>query len=159
MTIQLNLAELLEQLRTALEEKTVECPSIERMFSKEFPKPHFPHCREGCNGTSRIPDSQYASLLVLVRIGCPGYKGEHYKCLCDGSRYFTRTAYWVAAPSGALRGALEEAMPKEVQLVRWGTNTEVWQNIEGHGKRVVRSYGTDGQAAVQAVLEFVRRQP
>ena len=56
------------------------------------------------------PDPTYAPLLALVKETCPCLSPHRTLCICNGTSYLTRTAYWQKAPEGAFAGALYRAM-------------------------------------------------
>ena len=112
------LDELVETVLRLAKAQTVECPLayLPHHGLAHATSPEMPRCEKG-----RVPDPAYAPLLALVReernIIC-----VDLTCFADGKyrgglrkdhlhpELVTRTAYWEAAPNGALEGALIKAL-------------------------------------------------
>ena len=124
----------LEALRRALEKMTMECPHWDEEAQRHFPYKDSPiigqlRCYHCVDVDGRVPDPQAAALLEVVREGCPCLDDIENECIschisgllgiehgqgcktCQDTDYFTRTAYWQAAPEGALAGALLKGIP------------------------------------------------
>ena len=91
----------LDRLRQLLEARKVAHESCDNLGCPE------------CYDSGCIPDPAWADMLKVVRGPCSGATSSHYIlhlcAVCRGIGFITRTAYWDAAPEGALWGALMEA--------------------------------------------------
>ena len=104
--------ETFENVRRLVEAKTVPCLHTWGAAggSKDCPD---------CDGALVRLDPTYAPLLALSREKCQRCDGQgdappfRYACnWCRDTSYVSRLSYWQAAPKGALRGSLEDAMPE-----------------------------------------------
>ena len=92
----------LAKLARLVDERTVGCPkTIEGRHSKLRAGESLVAAASCCHGTGRVPDPRHAALLALVR-------EKQWVGTASGGRtsyHVIRTAYWQAAPEGALDGA------------------------------------------------------
>lgn len=88
-TTPISFAQVFGEFRAAVEAQTVECSS--HIVSEVYQE----HCLR-CQGTGRIPDPTYATLLALV-------KPKWVPCSTEGMGHFVEAVrYWEAAGKGAL---------------------------------------------------------
>lgn len=158
----MSITESLEALRTALEAKRLPCNH---------------QLGDSCECNDGYPDPAYAGLLSVARERCKHANSAwrdtaFFKAFCPDCHvewtvsisndtiiptgYITRTTYWEQAPKGALRGALEDAMPEGYWLARVNGFVEVWEHRGW--EPLLGVPGIDDLAAVKAVLAWVEQE-
>ena len=133
--------EAFEELRLVLESKRLPCPHpLEEV------------CECGKDGWLGQADPAYAPLLTLMKEDCPDclLKGTVGSDRCRGMGNIPRTAYWEAAPNGALAGALGSALMELDQSV---LDYVYYERLLFICERF------DDLDAVKAVLEWAKEQP
>lgn len=129
----------LEALRKALEAKTITKQVVGAALQ-----------------TVTLPDPAYALLLALARGNCP-YGGQHSKHVsCYGTGYLTRTAYWQAAPDGALEGSFQKALWPIIRTsVQTALEREAVEDLLARLESLGSRQGDTRQNAVELVLEWL----